>query len=71
MFAVLGAMLWLIGGNVICMSHHRRMGRSIWSDFRWKRPPTFSEFNMTEWVLMILLAVVCLALARHGLGTQI
>jgi len=64
----LGLILWLIGGNAICMLHYHRVGRSIWSGFRLRRPPTFSEFNLTEWLLMGLLAVVALALVAKGLA---
>ena len=69
---VLGALIWLMGGNIVCMIHYRRVGRSIWSGFRMRRPPTFSEFNLLEWVLLALFSVVALALMTQDLsGTRI
>ena len=51
----LGVTVWVIGGNAVCMLHHLRMGKSIWSSVR--RPDfPFPNFNLQEWILLTVVA---------------
>lgn len=61
----LGGLTWLIGGNLLVILHHRRLGQSVWA---WLRPFSFpfATFNMTERLMLIALMVVSLGLIALG-----
>lgn len=67
--------VWLIGGNLLIMSHYRRIGESQWSGFRPFAFP-FAKFNLKEWCILALLAfgfftLMAFAIPRQPLGTRI
>ena len=62
--SALAGAVWLIGGNLLVMSHYRRIGKSQWSGFQLFAFP-FAKFNLKEWCILALLVLVsfCLAIA--------
>jgi hypothetical protein len=69
-FFVTGALIWLIGGNVVISLHYRRIGKSIWSGFKPFANPV-KDFNNREWLRLILIALIGMAfmsLALHGVA---
>jgi hypothetical protein len=61
--------VWLIGGNLLVMSHYRRIGESQWSGFRPFAFP-FAKFNLKEWCILALLTLVFFTLAIAALSGQ-
>ena len=59
LFLALFAATWLVGGNVLVARHYRRVGKSAWSGFKPFAYP-FRNFNATEWISLLALAVVSL-----------
>ena len=67
-FLVTGALIWLIGGNVVIAFHYRRMGKSMWSGLKPFAFPV-KDFNAQEWIRFLFVAVIGMAfmsLALHG-----
>jgi hypothetical protein len=60
-WVIAGAGLWLVGGNVIVALSCRRRGLSWWSGFR-RFNYRVLRMNWIEWMALILLAVVSLAI---------
>jgi hypothetical protein len=58
---VMGAVTWLIGGNLLVAFHYRRLGQSIWTGLKPFRFPFF-RFNVTEWLVLATLMVMSLGL---------
>jgi hypothetical protein len=60
---------WLIGGNLLVMSHYRRIGESPWSGFRPFSFP-FLKFNFKEWCILAVLLLISMSLGAFGLSYQ-
>jgi len=58
---------WLIGGNVVVMMHYRRLGKSLWTGFRRPEFPFF-KFNLKEWGMLALVAIVALYLLNSAMS---
>ena len=64
---VSGCVLWLIGGNAVVVLHYRRRGIAWWPGLRpWPFP--FRQFDVWEWLALVLLAAVSIALMGLGLA---
>jgi len=61
--------VWLIGGNLLVMSHYARIGKSRWSGFLPFAFP-WAKFNLKEWCILALLAFVFFALAVAAFPRQ-
>jgi len=64
-WVVAGALLWLIGGNLVTARHYQRRGLSGWSGLKtpWKVP----RFSVGEWLVVGALAAAALTLMALGL----
>jgi hypothetical protein len=58
-FLGLFAATWLIGGNILIVFHHRRLGKPWWSGFRPFAFP-FKNFNGSEWLALMALGALSL-----------
>lgn len=58
---MLGAGIWIIGGNILDARHYRRLGKPAWSGLMPFAFP-FKNFNTREWLIMSVLAVLSLGL---------
>jgi len=63
----LGMATWMIGGNLLVMSHYRRMGKSRWAGFMPFAFPFF-KFNLKEWCVLALLFIVAMSLCSAALS---
>lgn len=61
LFLGLAAITWLGGANVLVAFHYRRLGKSAWSGFRPFAFP-WKDFNAIEWLVLLALAALTLAL---------
>jgi hypothetical protein len=59
--------VWLIGGNLLIMSHYKRIGESPWSGFRPFAFP-WTKFNLKEWCILALLAIALFSLIFAAIG---
>jgi hypothetical protein len=64
--SALAMAVWLIGANLLVMSHYRRLGKSRWHAFLPFAFP-FAKFNLKEWCILALLAIVFFSLAFAAL----
>jgi len=62
--------VWLIGGNLLVMSHYKRIGKSRWSGFRPFAFP-WTKFNLKEWCILAFLAIMFFVLTFAALGSQL
>ena len=60
--------VWLIGGNLLVMSHYR-IGKSQWSGFRPFAFP-WAKFNLKEWCILALLAFGFFTLMAFAIPRQ-
>jgi hypothetical protein len=67
LFLALFAATWLIGGNLVVARHYRRVGKSAWSGFKPFAFP-WKNFNSSEWLSLLALAVVSLAFGAIALS---
>lgn len=51
------ACTWLVGGNVLVVTHYRRMGKPWWSGLKPLACP-FGNFSLLEWLSLFILGVV-------------
>jgi len=58
-FLGLVAATWLVGGNTLIAFHYKRIGKAWYSGLKPFAFP-FRNFNLNEWLIMALLAVVSL-----------
>ena len=58
---ILGATVWLVGGNILMAAHERRVGEP------WFKTP-FRKFNAKEWVILGLLTAVSFSLLITALN---
>ena len=63
---LVGAGVWLIGGNMLVARHYRRVGKSPWSGFK---PFAFplGDFNTREWCMFLLLGGISFILLTAAL----
>ena len=64
---IVGGALWLVGGNVIVAVSCRRRGLPWWSGFRPFNYRSLLGMSWIEWLAVVCLAVVSLAIVGHGL----
>jgi hypothetical protein len=55
-------LVWLVGGNLLCASHYRRLGQPVAAGLMSLKFPFFS-FNGREWLILIILLLVTFAVA--------
>ena len=67
---IVGGALWLVGGNVIVAVSCRRRGLPWWSGFRPFNYRSLLGMSWIEWLAVVCLAVVSLAIVGHGLRSE-
>jgi hypothetical protein len=61
LFAILAAITWFVGGNVVCALSYRRRGMPLSSGFVPFAFP-FHKFNIVEWLMMLVVALAAFGL---------
>ena len=63
---IVAGLVWLVGGNLLLVSHYRRLGERPWSRLRHFVFPV-AGFNAREWVILAVVAGLSLAIARAAM----
>lgn len=59
------AATWLIGANVLFVTHNRRTKKKWWHQLNPLNPP-FKDFNRREWAILLALTVVTMVFGMAG-----
>jgi len=58
---------WLIGGNLLFITHNRRTNKRWWHLLNPLNPP-FKDFNGKEWLILVCLVVITMALSMAAIS---
>jgi hypothetical protein len=69
-WVIVGGALWLVGGNAIVAMSCRRRGLPWWSGFRPFNFHYVLGLNWVEWLAIVLLAVISVAIMGLGMTSR-